>query len=122
MRRFLILAAAVLLAGCGDHILGPVQTVQGTWSGEHSGFDISLTMSQSDTVVFGNGTVSGVGGVADVVISGTFKYPNLDVFLSPTVGGDAAEYTATMSQSQAKLTGFLNGAGFTNLSFDMALK
>lgn len=121
MRRFLILAA-VLVAGCGDHILGPVQTVDGTWSGTHNGFAISLTMAQSDTVVFGNGTVSGVAGSADVVITGTFKYPNLDVFLGGSEVSEPAEYTATMSQTQAKLFGHLNGGGFTNMEFDMAKK
>lgn len=125
MRRFLLLAAVLLSASaCGDHILGPVQTVDGTWSGQHSGFSITFVLTESDTTVFGTATVAGVGGVATTNVTGTFKYPNLDVQLSGgDIGtGEPAEYTATLSQTQAKLDGFFNGAGFNNLAFELIKK
>lgn len=120
MRRLFIFAALATVLGCGsDSIIGPVQTVSGEWTGTGSGYNMSLSMTQTDTLVTGSAAIVGVGGALQGSISGVFKYPNLSV----TILVDQFEpvtYTGTMSQVQAKIIGRLDGSGFNNTEIDVA--
>lgn len=120
MRRLLVIAAALAALGCGsDSIIGPVQTVDGEWHGTQSGYNMSLNMTQTDTLVSGSAAIVGVAGAIQGTVSGTFKYPNLQV----TILVDTFEpvtYTGTMSQVQAKIAGHLDGSGFNNVEIDIA--
>ncbi len=120
MRRLLIFAAIATVFGCGgDSVLGPVQTVDGEWTGTQSGYNMSLNMSQSDSIVTGTAAIVGVAGALQGSINGVFKYPNLSI----TINVDQFEpvvYTGTMSQVQAKIQGHLDGSGFTNTEIDVA--
>ena len=118
MRRFIVLALVILVGCGGDDILGPVMTVDGTWNGTANGVQFSLGMTQTDTLVTGNALANGVGGQAFGVVSGSFKYPDLKL----TIQLDNAvpiTYTATMSQSQAKISGTINGSGFANAGLEV---
>jgi hypothetical protein len=118
MRRLLALVAIVASFGCGSDILGPVQTVDGNWTGLQNGYSMSLSLSQTGTSVTGTADFLGVGGAASGTVSGTFVYPALNITITfPSVSD--VNYKGTMSESQAKIFGQLNGSGFTNLELDV---
>ncbi|HEX4683011.1 MAG TPA: hypothetical protein VH277_09895 [Gemmatimonadaceae bacterium] len=124
MRRLLFaLSAAALVAGaaCGDTILAPVQTVDGQWSGVQNGYSLSFNLTQADTLVSGGVNIASVGGSFAGSASGTFKYPILHLKISVPNFNDA-DYDGTMSQSQAKIVGQLNGSGLTNVEVDVIKK
>lgn len=120
MRRLFLFAAVAAVLGCGsDSIIGPVQTVDGQWTGTQSGYNMSLNMTQTDTVVTGSVAIIGVGGALEGSVTGSFKYPNLSL----TIVVDQFEpvtYTGTMSQTQAKIVGRLDGSGFNATEIDVA--
>ena len=122
MRRLLLaLTAAVTLTACGDHILAPVQTVDGQWSGVQNGYSFSFNVTQADTVVSGGANIASVGGSFAGTASGTFVYPVLHLKIS-VPGFEDATYDGTMSQSQAKIFGHLNGSGLNNVEVDVIKK
>lgn len=121
MRRLLTFAAFVALAACGDSPLAPVQTVDGSWSGLQNGYSLSLSMTQSDTLVSGSVLIASVVGTTQGTISGTFVYPAIHLTLS-FPGFDAVKYDGTMSQSEAKIFGRLNGSGINNTEVDVLKK
>ncbi|HVX37937.1 MAG TPA: hypothetical protein VHB25_00090 [Gemmatimonadaceae bacterium] len=120
MRRLLLLASVAVALGCGgDSILGPVQTVDGKWKGTQNGYNLSMTLTQSDTLVSGTAGMLGVAGVVEGTVTGTFKYPNVNL----TILIDQFQpvsYTGTMSQTQAKIVGYLDGSGFDHVEVDVA--
>jgi hypothetical protein len=118
MRRFLLLALSAVVIGCQDSTLGPVQTVDGHWSGVQNGFSLSFNVSQTDTLVSGNATIASTGGAFGGTVAGTFKYPNLSMVIHIDGFEDAA-YTGTMSTTEAKIFGHLNGSGLNNISLDV---
>jgi hypothetical protein len=121
MRRFLALIAITVSLGCGSDLLGPVQTVDGNWNGIQNGYSMSLSLAQTGTTVSGTADFLGVGGAASGVVSGTFVYPALNLTISiPNV--DDVNYKGTMSTTQAKIFGNLNGSGFNNLELDVHKK
>jgi len=120
MRRFFVLAFVLLAACGGDRILDPVQTVDGTWNGTSNGIQLSLAMAQSDTLVSGNVAIAGISGSFLGTLSGSFKYPNLSVSLQFPGANEPVVYTGTMSGTQAKIFGRLNGSGFDNVGLDVA--
>jgi hypothetical protein len=118
MRRLFVLAFVILAACGGDRILDPVQTVDGTWNGTSNGIQLSLAMSQSDTLVSGNVAIAGISGSFLGTLSGSFKYPDLTVTLQ-FQDAEPLTYTGTMSATQAKISGNLNGSGFTSFGLDV---
>ena len=119
MRRFLAALAFVAAASCTDSTLGPVQTVDGVWSGVDNGYSLSMNMQQD-----ASGTVTGVvslanlTGVFEGTISGTFVRPDLHVkFNFP--GVQEIDYVGTMSTTEAKIFGRMNGAGINNTEVDV---
>jgi len=118
MRRFLTLAALAVSLGCGSDVLGPVQTVDGNWTGTQNGYSMGMSLTQFGTNVSGTADFAGVGGGATGSVAGTFVYPNLTITISIPNLVDVT-YTGTMSTSQAKIFGTLNGSGFTNLELDV---
>lgn len=121
MRRFLLIAF-VLAAGCHDSTLGPVQTVDGQWSGLQSGYSISFNLTQSGTAVTGTTLIAGVSGATEGTVAGSFVYPTLHLELTYAgITGDVT-YDGTMSQTEAKIFGKLNGSGLTNVEIDVRKK
>jgi hypothetical protein len=118
MRRFFVLALVILVGCGGDSILDPVMTVDGTWNGTANGFQLSLGMSQTDTLVTGNAAANGLAGSGFGTVSGSFKYPDLKVTIQ-LQGAIPIVYTGTMSQTEAKIFGKMNGSGFENVSMDL---
>jgi hypothetical protein len=118
MRRLLALVAIAASFGCGSDILGPVQTVDGTWSGLQNGYSMSLSLTQTGTAVTGIVDIVGVGGAASGTVSGTFVTPDVN-FTFSFQGVPDVTYRGTLSNSQAKIFAQLNGAGFDNLELDV---
>jgi hypothetical protein len=119
MRRLLLFVLASSLLACGgDKLLPPVTAVDGEWTGTENGYALSLNLTQVDTSVSGSSQLAGVGGAFSGTTSGTFQYPNLHLqILIP--GFEDFVYDGTMSTTQAKIAGTLNGSGFTNLQIDI---
>lgn len=119
MRRFFAALALIAAASCTDSPAGPVQTVDGVWSGVDNGYSISLNMQQgADGVVTGEVSLANLTGFFEGTISGTFVYPNLHVKLN-FPGIELIDYDGTMSTTEAKIFGKLNGAGIMNTSLDV---
>ena len=122
MRRFLTLATVVFALGCGENTLGPVMTVDGSWTGVQNGYSLSLSLTQSMT-----GDVTGTAFVASTAIStnatvvGTFVYPTLHVTINAP-NFVPVDYVGTMSATEAKIFGKLNGSGFSNVEVDVKKK
>jgi hypothetical protein len=122
MRRFFTLAAVVLALGCGDSTLGPVQTADGQWSGVQNGYSLSLSLAQS-----ANGDITGTAFIAstavatDATVTGNFVYPNLHITITAN-NFLPVDYAGTMSATEAKIFGKLNGSGITNLEVDLKKK
>ena len=121
MRKLLTIVAVVAVAACGDSPTAPVQTVDGSWSGLQNGYSLSLAMVQADTIVNGSALIATVGGQNQGTISGTFVYPIVHLTLV-FPGFDAVKYDGTMSQSEAKIFGHLNGSGIENAEVDVRKK
>jgi hypothetical protein len=118
-----VLAAAgtITTLGCHDATLGPVQTVDGSWSGVANGYSLAFTLSQSDTLVSGTSSISSVGGSFGGTAVGSFKYPKLSLIIHVD-GFEDAKYDGTMSTSEAKIFGVLNGSGLSNVEVDVRKK
>lgn len=121
MRKLLTLVAVVVVAACGDSPTAPVQTVDGSWSGLQNGYSLSLAMGQTDTIVNGSALIANVGGTNEGTLSGTFVYPVVHLTLV-FPGFDPVKYDGTMSQSEAKIFGRLNGSGIENVEVDVRKK
>jgi len=121
MRKLLTFVAVVLVAACGDSLLAPVQTVDGSWSGLDNGYSLSLVMGQTDTLVAGTALIANVGGENQGTITGTFVYPAVHLTLT-FPGFDPVKYDGTMSQTDAKIFGRLNGSGINNVEVDVHKK
>ena len=120
MRRLFAAVAILATFGCGSDILGPVQTVDGRWSGIQNGYSMSMSLTQSGTSVSGEADFIGVGGSASGAVSGTFVYPNVNFTITIPNLADVS-YKGTMSTSQAKIFGKLDGSGFAQLELDIKL-
>ena len=122
MRRFLALAAVVLALGCGDNTLGPVMTADGSWSGVQNGYSLSLSLTQSTTGdITGTAFIASTAVATDATVTGTFVYPNLHITSNAT-NFLPVDYAGTMSATEAKIFGKLNGSGFANVEVDVKKK
>jgi len=120
MRRLLVVLFAALSLGCSD-TLGPVQVIDGHWTGIQNGFSLSLSMTQTNADVTGIADIGGVSGFAEGTITGTFTYPNVALKID-IPGAVPIDYTGTMSATDATISGKLNGSGFVNLQLDVKKK
>lgn len=112
-RRFLALALFASVLGCSD-TLGPVQTIDGRWDGIQNGYSMSLVVAQAGEVVTGYADIANIGGFVEGDVSGTFKYPNIELTIQ-VPNFDPITYKGTMSTTQAVINARLNGAGFVNV-------
>ena len=119
MRRFLAALVLIAAASCTDSSLGPVQTVDGVWSGVDNGYSLSMNMQQDASgAVVGEVSLANLTGFFEGTISGTFVHPNLHVkFNFP--GIQEIDYVGTMSTTEAKIFGKMNGAGINNTEVDV---
>jgi len=78
-------------------------------------------MAQTDTIVNGTALIANVGGANEGTLSGTFVYPAVHLTLV-FPGFDPVKYDGTMSQSEAKIFGRLNGSGIENVEVDVHKK
>lgn len=120
MRRLFAAVAILASFGCGSDILGPVQTVDGNWTGIQNGYSMALSLTQSGTAVTGQADLIGIGGSASGTISGTFVYPTVDFTISIPGLADVT-YKGALSTSQAKIFAKLDGSGFSQLELDVRL-
>jgi len=122
MRRFLALATVVFALGCGENTLGPVMTADGSWAGVQNGYSLSLALTQSTTGdITGTAFIASTATATNATVTGTFVYPNLHV----TITADnfvPVDYAGTMSATEAKIFGKLNGSGFSNVEVDVIKK
>ena len=120
MRRLVAILALITAASCTDSTLDPVQTVDGVWSGVDNGYSLSMNMQQgADGVVTGAVSLANLTGFFEGTISGTFVYPNLSVkFAFPGVINEI-DYTGTMSTTEAKIFGKMNGGGIDHVELDV---
>ena len=122
LRRFLLPLALAALAGCSNGPGEPVTTVDGNWSGIQNGYSLSFNLTQADTLAAGGVVVATTGIVLQGTATGTFKYPTLHLTLTFPQVSDIVTYDGTMSSSEAKIFGRLNGAGANNVEVDVVKK
>jgi len=114
MRRFASILTFALLAACGGDSTAPVASVAGSWSGSSNGGTLTMTLTQADGSISGNGQINGPGGAEALVVNGTFAAPTLSVSLTAQ-GFEPINLTASLV-NKTQLVGALNGSGFSNLS------
>jgi hypothetical protein len=118
MRRSLFFAALAFTLACFPDTLGPVQTIDGQWSGIQNGFSMSLIVDQDGNAVTGYADIGSVAGYIEGEVTGTFDYPNVDLTIQvPNVV--PITYKGTLSSTQAVISAKLNGGGFDNLQLDV---
>jgi hypothetical protein len=122
MRRLITLTTLLFALGCGEDTLGPVQTVDGSWSGVQNGYSLSLSLTQGTAgEVNGTAFVASTAVATEATVTGTFVYPTLHITISaPSFA--PVDYVGEMSQTEAKIFGKLNGSGFTNVQMDVKKK
>jgi hypothetical protein len=87
-----------------------------------NGYSISMNMTQDASgAVVGEVSLANLTGFFEGTISGTFVQPNLHVkFNFP--GIEEISYDGTMSTTEAKIFGKMNGAGINNTDLDVRKK
>ena len=122
MRRLFALVTLAFALGCGDKTLGPVMTVDGSWSGVQNGYSLSLSLTQASTgEVTGTAFVASAAVATNATVTGTFAYPTLHIIISAS-NFIPVDYVGTMSETEAKIFGKLNGSGFSNIQMDVKKK
>jgi hypothetical protein len=119
MRRLLAVLALIAVTSCTDSTLGPVQTIDGNWSGVDNGYSLSLSLAQDASgAVTGAVSLANLTGVFEGTVSGTFVRP--DVHLKFNIPGvEEIAYDGTMSTTEAKIFATMNGAGINNAEVDV---
>ncbi len=112
VRRALIVAVIVALAGCNGDASGPDQPeLTGNWAGRFTNAvlgqgNLTLTLSQdSDGSVTGNWSLTGDGGNSEGAVAGSHHYP--DVLLALEGDSGTLLYTG-QTDSSDRIRGFLN--------------
>ena len=119
MRRLLAALALIAATSCTDTTLGPVQTIDGTWSGVDNGYSLSLSLAQDSAgAVTGTLSLANLTGIFEGTVTGTFVRP--DVHLKFNIPGvQEIAYDGTMSTTEAKIFARMNGAGINNAEVDV---
>jgi hypothetical protein len=119
MRRLLAVLALVAVSSCTDSTLGPVQTIDGLWSGVDNGYSLSINVAQDASgTVTGTMSLANLTGVFEGTVSGTFVLPAVHLKFNIT-GVQEISYDGTMSTTEAKIFGTMNGAGINNAEVDI---
>jgi len=110
MKRFLMAAAAFVVAGCSSST-APKVTVAGTWSGVTASQVLTITLTESSGSVSGSGTLTNtpVGTIA-ITVSGSFVGSTVSLALTSGLH-PAINLTGTVAGNT--MTGALQGSGFT---------
>ncbi len=122
MRRLLGVLALIAATACTDSTLGPVQTIDGNWSGVDNGYSLSLSLTQDASgAVTGALSLANLTGIFEGTVSGTFVRP--DVHLKFNIPGvEEIAYDGTMSTTEAKIFARMNGGGINNAEVDVRKK
>ncbi len=116
MRRLFAALMLVAVAACGSETLAPVNTVDGSWTGTASGYELSLALAQNDSGgVNGNVVLAGRLGQVFGTATGVFVYPELQLTINVEGADEPMTYVGEMSSTEARIDGVLNGSGFDNL-------
>src|ERR1043166_1807830 len=109
MRRLFTIALALgalgLFGACDHSPTGPQLTVDGDWSGLVPGYALSMTLTQTDTVVTGGATLAGFGGNVPLTAVGTIVARHMvltltnDLFTPMTYEGDLSTTKAEILNS-----------------------
>ena len=119
MRRLFMIAALVFVGSCGSDLLGPVQTLDGQWSGIQGGYSMSLNMVQTGTTISGSVSMAGVAGFIQGSVAGSLTAQNVELTLTLDGADEPVKYAGTLSTENAKIFGKLNGSGLTNVEVDV---
>lgn len=122
MRRLLALMLVSGALACGGSSpAAPVTSLDGTWNGSTGAYQVSLGLTQSDTVVTGTGLMAGNTGIVQLDVTGSFHAPNFTLTLSAPQFPDVV-YTGQLSSTTPQMIGQLNGSGFTQTALTVTRK
>ena len=100
-----------LLAGCGDDDPAPLR-FEGRWQAEDEGVTFTITVTDDNGEIEGEGSVVGGDLVTDVFVEGTRV--NEDVILDLVLSGyDDAEFQGSFD-GRDRVVGRLNGSGWVD--------
>lgn len=126
-RRFLALAVALVVAGCGGNggTIAPPDPVdvEGSWSGTFKAdsgtqdVSLSLELVETDGAVTGTGTLVSTAGTFPLTATGTYDSPRLSLRLT-TPGFDPVSLVALVDETE--MTGTIGGGGFKNEAFSLS--
>jgi len=127
MRRFLALTvlagALAFVAACGGGSpAAPVTTLDGTWNGKVGSDQVSLGLTQTDTLVTGTGVLAGNTGLVQVDVTGGFQAPNFNLTLTAQGFSEVIVFTGQLSTTAPQMVGQLNGSGFTQANLTLTKK
>lgn len=120
--RYLLIAVLLLGACGGDDNTGPARIeVEGSWSGplhfsSGSTGNITMTLTETNGQVTGNGTTTGPGGAISETITGTFVAPNVSLALH-TEGFEDTNISAVVGETQ--MSGTVTGSGFSGTAITL---
>lgn len=120
MRKLLAVLAFLSLAGCGGSdgptapvippVVIPVVTPTGTWTGTVGTQVLTLVLVQNAANVNGTGTLTNTPtGTRSYSVTGTYTAPVLDV----TIAGSGSPFALHAVLTEKRMTGDLQGSGFT---------
>jgi hypothetical protein len=118
MRWLLAGALAVSLVACGESTLGPTSTLDGVWAGTTPGYQLSMTLTQTDTLVTGTALLAGVAGFAEFEVTGTLRSHTV-ALIAIAPGFEPVKYDGTLSTTEAVINGRLDGSGFNKLQMNL---
>lgn len=115
LRSFALLTILLSAAACGDdsgtNSKPKVYSTTGRWTGNASGINFTLTLTESGGAINGSGTLNGGTSLA-VTATGTNAANAVSVTMRAT-GFQDLNYTATLNNA-SNMSGALNGSGFSN--------
>lgn len=111
-----VLPFTVISCDSGGDEGDPVVT--GSWFGtttvQGDTFTMDVQLTERDSQITGNGTMTFVETVA-VTVQGTHNFPNVSITLQST-GFEDLNFNGTLSGDGNAITGSLRGSGFDNFS------
>ena len=103
---------------------GETPSISGEWSGDMvdpsngSGISMNYVLSTNSDEVTGNGSINIAGGTASMDISGTYKYPDVDLTFSveapdPDLEGFDIDFDGEMREGGDVMEGTIQAEGAT---------